>query len=127
MPAIRKKKEIGARFNVLGYKEEDRHIAHCLEIDLVAEGKTPEEARDNLADLIFSYLRFGVERDIEQFIPHPAPKIYWDKFKEIQRKKTLKAHPIDPSLLKTPRNRIIDLMREVKAEKAPSHVQSFPG
>lgn len=122
MPAIRKKKEISARFNVLGYKEEDRHIAHCLEIDLVAEGKTPEEARDNLADLIFSYLRFGMERDIEQFIPHPAPKIYWDKFKQIQRKKTLKAHPIDPSLLKTPRNRIIDLMREVKAEKAPSHV-----
>ena len=122
MPAIRKKKEIGARFNVLGYKEEDRYIAHCLEIDLVADGKTPEEARDNLADLIFSYLRFGMERDIEQFIPHPAPKIYWDKFKEIQRKKTLKAHPIDPSLLKTPRNRIIDLMREVKAEKAPSHV-----
>ncbi|GAG96165.1 unnamed protein product, partial [marine sediment metagenome] len=78
MPAIRKKKEIGARFNVLGYKEEDRHIAHCLEIDLVAEGKTPEEARDNLADLIFSYLRFGMEQDIEQFIPHPAPKIYWD-------------------------------------------------
>ena len=116
-----RKKKFSAHFSVLGYRDKDRHIAHCLEIDLVAEGKTAEEAKNNLVDLIFSYLRFGIARNIEQFIPHPAPKVFWDKFKEIQKQKTLKTQPIDPALLNIPRDRIRDLMQEVEIEKAPSY------
>jgi len=78
MPAIpKKKKSMSGSINILGYKERDYHIAHCLEFDLVSQGATRKEARDNLASLIFSYLRFAIENNIEQFTYHPAPKIYW--------------------------------------------------
>lgn len=77
------KEETMRTLHVLRYKDNGRCIAHCLEFDIVAEGVTSEEARDNLADLIFSYLRFAVERGIEQFAYHSAPKLYWDRFKEI--------------------------------------------
>jgi len=122
MPTIRKpKKKIGASLHVIESKEKDRCIAHCLEFDLVAEGATRKEARDNLADLIFSYLHFAMEKDIEQFAYHPAPKVYWDRFKEIQKKKILKPQSIDPALLKAPKNRIKDFMRGAKTTEVPSH------
>lgn len=117
MPANRKeKKEIS--LHVIGYKEKGRCIAHCLEFDLVAEGATHKEARDNLVDLIFSYLHFGMERNIEQFAYHPAPKLYWDTFKQIYRKRIPSRQSIDPALLRAPKNQIKDFMQEARTSKA---------
>lgn len=121
MPGTNKKKEFASSLHVIGYKDGDRCIAHCLEFDLVAEGTTREEARDNLADITFSYLHFAMEKDIEQFAYHPAPKVYWDKFKEIYRRKVQTRHSIGPALLKAPKNRIKDFMREVETTEAPTH------
>jgi len=121
MPAMKKKKKFQSSLHVIEYKDGDRFIAHCLEFDLVAQGSTSEEARDNLADLTFSYLHFGMEKDIEQFSYHPAPKVYWDKFKQIHRKKVLSRHSVDPALLKVPKNRIKDFMEKVETTEAPTH------
>ncbi|MEA1963687.1 MAG: hypothetical protein U9O41_00930 [Candidatus Aerophobetes bacterium] len=119
MPTI--KKEVGGTIHVIGYKEGDHFIAHCLEFDLVSEGTSPEKAKDNLADLIFSYLQFAMEKNIAQFAYHPAPKVYWDKFEEIRRKKIPKPQFIDPTLLKIRRNQIKDSMQEVKIKETLTH------
>jgi hypothetical protein len=116
MPANRKEKK-DVSLHVMGYKEKDRCIAHCLEFDLVAEGATHKEARDNLVDLIFSYLHFGRERNIEQFAYHPAPKLYWDIFKQIQKKRISSRQSINPALLEVPKNRIKDFMEEARTNK----------
>jgi len=121
MPGTNKKKEFASSLHVIEYKHGDRCIAHCLEFDLVAEGASLEEARDNLADLLFSYLHFAMEKDIGQFAYHPAPKIYWDKFKEIYQKKVQTRQSIDPALLKAPKNRIKSFMRKVETTEAPTH------
>lgn len=108
--------------HVLGYKEKDRHIAHCLEFDLVAEGTTPDEAKDNLADLISSYLQFGKEKGISQFAYHPAPKEYWDRYEEIARKtKAPTSPPISSILMTAPTSRIRHLMQEVKIDTSFTH------
>jgi len=122
MPAItKKKKSISASINILESKEGDHYIAHCLEFDLVSQGATREEAKDNLAGLIFSYLQFAMEHNIEQFTYHPAPKIYWDRFKEVRKTKVVTRQSINPALLKAPRNRIKDFMKEAKIDKMPTH------
>ncbi len=123
MPAIpKKRKSMRGSVNILGYKEGNYHIAHCLEFDLVSQGVTPKEARDNLASLIFSYLQFAMENNIEQFTFHPAPKIYWDRFKEAQKAKVVTQQSINPALLKAPKSQIKDFMKEVRIDKIPTYV-----
>lgn len=122
MPAMRKrKKNIEAILHVIGYEEKNRCIAHCLDFDLVAEGATHKEARDNLADLIFSYLRFAMEKDIEQFAYHPAPNLYWDVFKQIHKKGITAPQSITPALLKARKGQIKDLIPEVETSEVPTH------
>ena len=70
------------KIKILEYKDGNRYIAHCLEFDLVAEGVVAKEAKENLNSLISSYLQFAREKNIEEFAYHPAPKTYWDRFKE---------------------------------------------
>ena len=71
--------EAEAQLTCLEYKDGDLFIAHCLEFDLVSQGATLEEARKNLADLIFSHVQFAVEKDIEEkSLFRPAPNKYWE-------------------------------------------------
>lgn len=70
--------ETEALLNSLEYKDEDYYIAHCLEFDIVAQGKSTEEARRKLVELIKEQVIFAAERDIEEkVIFHPAPEKYW--------------------------------------------------
>jgi predicted RNase H-like HicB family nuclease len=74
-----------AIINCLEYKDGDVCIAHCLEFDLVAQGETREEARENLAGLIRTHIQFAVEKDIEEkSLFHPAPSKYWDILHNMQ-------------------------------------------
>jgi len=118
MPAI--KREFKTSLHVLSYKQNDRCIAHCLEFDLIGEGTTDKEARENLNDLIFNYLQFALKNNIAQFAYHPAPKIYWNKFEELY-KENLARQSIDPELLKAPKNRIKDFIKEEKVDKVFTH------
>ena len=43
--------KVRLEFKVLIYQDDNFWIAHCLEMDLPAEGKTPEEALQNLIDV----------------------------------------------------------------------------
>ena len=62
------------------YPEEGVWLAHCLEMDIVAEGKTPEQALRDVIDLCQWQLQVAKkEGDIGSAFK-PAPREYWKLF-----------------------------------------------
>jgi predicted RNase H-like HicB family nuclease len=50
------------KFTALITKEENWYVAHCLELSVVSQGQTIEEAQANLKEAVELYLEsFGVE------------------------------------------------------------------
>lgn len=86
-----------ANLTCLTYKDGDFYIAHCLEFDIVGQGQTIEEAKKELAELIFEQIQYATEIDVEdKSLFHPAPQKYWDDVRYIVSKR------IKNELLKTP-------------------------
>ncbi len=79
------RKHVHAALDVLMSQEEGKFYAHCLAFDLLAEGKTEQEAKKNLAEMIFEHIRFFVEKNMEPFILRPAPMKYWDVLKMVAK------------------------------------------
>ncbi len=77
------RKHVQATLDVLMSQEEGKFYAHCLAFDLLAEGKNVQEAKKNLAEMIFEHIRFFVEKIMEPFIFRPAPMKYWDILKMV--------------------------------------------
>ncbi len=73
---------------VLGYTEGDICIAHCLDFDLVAEGKNLTEARDNLVDLVKAHLDYAARNHVgaNELLKKGAPKEYWKRYNGLKRK-----------------------------------------
>ncbi len=114
------RKKINGSLHILGYKENDQYIAHCLEFDIVAAGRTHKEASDNFMELVYSYFQFAMEHNIEQFAWQPAPKIYWDVFNKTHKKKAKLPFSIDKLLLQTPKERLNELIEE---ERTPADIK----
>ncbi len=50
------------RFTALITKEETWYVAHCIEIGVVSQGKTIEEAQANLKEAVELYIEsFGID------------------------------------------------------------------
>lgn len=50
------------KFTAVITKEENWHVAHCVELGVVSQGKTIEEAQANLKEAVELYLEsFGTE------------------------------------------------------------------
>ena len=64
-------------FQVLVYRENDFWIAHCLETDLVAEGKTRVEAVRYLVDITDAQVKVAIEEGDLKSIFSPAPPDLW--------------------------------------------------
>jgi hypothetical protein len=62
------------------YREGKWWIAHCLELDLVAEGPSPRRAFQDLMDLSLLQLRVAEEEGDLQSIFRPAPANVWMMF-----------------------------------------------
>jgi hypothetical protein len=72
------------------YPEEGVWLAHCLEMDIVAEGKTPEQALRDVIDLCNWQLQVAkTQGDIESAF-RPAPPEYWKLFFLAQKKMPVK-------------------------------------
>ena len=67
-------------FNVLLYKEDSWWIAHCLEMDLPAEGTTPQEAIKNFLDIANVQIKAALSEGDLQSIFSPAPPELWKAF-----------------------------------------------
>ncbi len=66
--------------DVLLYREDGQCLAHCLQLDLVEAGATPEEAEAALVDVIRAHIESALADDDMEHLFHPAPPEYWRQF-----------------------------------------------
>jgi len=52
----------------------------------LAEGNTEEEAKRRLSEMIFEYIKFFLERNMEPFIFRPAPMKYWEILRMVKKR-----------------------------------------
>jgi hypothetical protein len=72
--------KIRLEFSVLVYPEDHWWIAHCLEMDLPAEGDTPDKAIRNLVDIALVQIRSALSEGDLQSIFSAAPPELWKAF-----------------------------------------------
>ncbi len=66
--------------DVLLYREDGQWLAHCLQLDLVEAGSTPEQAETAPADVIRAHIEYALADDDMQHLFHPAPPEYCHQF-----------------------------------------------
>lgn len=113
MPIIRK--HVHATLDVLMSQEEGKFYAHCLAFDLLSEGGTEQEAKKNLAEMIFEHIRYFVEKNMEPFIFHPAPMKYWTLLKMVKKDTHFSPNFPEEILRATSPNRVAQFLRSVDA------------
>lgn len=70
---------------VLVSKEDEKFVAHALELDLLAYGDSEDEARKELQATMFAQLSFAAHMEKSEMIDHPAPKEYFDRWDKANR------------------------------------------
>lgn len=74
---------------VLIYKEDGRFVAHALDYDLLGYGRTEEEARRELEQVVENQLSFAATTKAKpEMINFPAPKEFfnrWERVNQAQR------------------------------------------
>jgi len=63
-----------------GYREGTAWIAHCLELDIVAEGTSADAAMNDVLDLCAFQINTAVANNDLESIFRPAPARYWSLF-----------------------------------------------
>ena len=101
--------------DVLLSQEEGKHYAHCLPFDLLAEGVTQVEAMKRLEEMIFEYIKFFMESNMEPFIFRPAPMKYWEVLRMIKKAGHLLPNVPEGLLKVTSANRIAPFLNPVDA------------
>jgi len=86
------KKIFRRSLQAVAYPHGEWWIAHCLELDLVAEGKTPEEAFQDLLDIATTQIETAISVGNIESIFRAAPPEIWAMF----------ARAIDKPLKKKP-------------------------
>ena len=77
-------------------KENDHWVAVCIDLNVVAQGKTADEAEATCYELIFDYLNFvGAKYPdrITEYVPRLAPKELIEEYDEIVGRSLLKKRP----------------------------------
>lgn len=59
-------------------KEKKNFLAHCLDMNIAAQGKTVDEAVSELKELIVVQMEYCLENDMLDNLFRPSPKVYWD-------------------------------------------------
>ena len=77
-----KKLNIDKNLHILIVEDKEKNIflAHCLDMDVVAQGKTTSEAISELKEAIITQMEHCLENDMLDNLFRPAPKNYWDMF-----------------------------------------------
>ena len=68
----------------VAYHEENRWFAHCLELDIVADGETPVAAMSNLVDLVRIQIVDACEHASFDTLFRVAPPEIWDMYAQAQ-------------------------------------------
>jgi predicted RNase H-like HicB family nuclease len=85
------------RFDVLIEFDEEEQVwtARCLQMNLLVDGDTIEEVKKNIRDCVTDYIQIAIEKGITQEMFIPAPKKYWDKVAEIERRMVRRKRTVD--------------------------------
>jgi hypothetical protein len=75
---------------VITYPEEGVWLAHCLELDIVAEGDTAKKALADLIDLCCLQIKTASDEGDLISIIRPAPPEYWKMYFSARKKKRIK-------------------------------------
>ena len=60
--------------------QEGDWLAHCLELDIVTVAPSPQEATDDILELICAQIRYAAENDNWDYLYKDAPKEVWDEY-----------------------------------------------
>ena len=96
--SVIKKMNIARNFHILilGNSRKKHVLAHCLDMDIAAEGKNESQAMKNLTDLIKVQLEYCLENNMLEGAFRPAPRKYWDKFYQSQQKEFIRSFRKSP-------------------------------
>ena len=90
-----KTKDISFGVNILITKEADYFLAHCLELDIVATGDTPDQAQREVISLICAQIDYAFNYNNLENLYHPAPPEIWHQFfscnEQLERKYKLES------------------------------------
>jgi len=75
------------------YREGDAWIAHCLELDIVAEGETSQGAIQATLDLCVFQIQTAIDNSDLESVFRAAPAKYWNLFYSGVPKKRLPSSP----------------------------------
>src|SRR6266545_22973 len=70
------------QIRILLSKDEGNFVAHALEMDLVAYGKTEKEAVKELDSMIENQMSFAIERGDDRLMLFPAPKEFFEQWEQ---------------------------------------------
>ena len=93
---------------VITYREDEVWLAHCLELDIVAEGKSAKKAVNDLVDLCLLQIKTAIEENDLESIIRPAPAEFWKLFFSAKKKKRIK--PAERNLVKEIDERELELV-----------------
>jgi len=80
MAKSRPKRELRIPLRAVAYQHGEWWIAHCLELDLVAESETPASAFRDLMDLVDTQIAAAIARGDLESVFRPAPPEIWAMF-----------------------------------------------
>jgi len=86
MSSTSSKEGTKARFDVLieYNKAESVWTARCLQMNLLVDGDTIDEVKQNIQDCVIETILIAIERGISPEMFEPAPQKYWDEVARIK-------------------------------------------
>ena len=69
---------------VLITRDDNQHVAHALEMDLVAYGDTEKEAVEEVARLLRNQISFAIQKGEDHLIDFRAPQEFFDEWEKAQ-------------------------------------------
>lgn len=57
------------------------YIAECVDLDILSQGDTLEEAIGKLQEAVFSYLDVAFAGNTEGLVPRPSPGSHWLRYR----------------------------------------------
>ena len=79
MVDIQRLKQKLFHLDVLIEKQEDCYTAHCLQLDLITDGRTKAEAEAMIVDAISEQITFAIEHNLIDYLFQPAAPEEWRK------------------------------------------------
>ncbi len=70
-------------------KKKNDFLAHCLDMNIAAHGKTCAEAVSELKELLVVQMEYCLEHDMLDTLFRPAPKTYWDMYYRSQANRVI--------------------------------------